>query len=141
MRDYANCICCMQLLIIAWPSFLSWWVVHSAEECLSPLIVSAVFQPPRFSSPGHSALLFHKKNTPVKKTFTCILGFVFQCYNTFFQASEFVPHHFFFSFPDSFIFLWYWEFVDEGLLICCVFSPPPSPHYSSPFTPFKSFRY
>lgn len=147
MCHYVNCFWCMQpqerkhgLL-----SRDGAWFTQERSvflfNCVCSVSATQVFLSWTFSS-----ALSQEKHT--SKTFTCILGFVLQCYMTklgilFSSPQSLSPTTFFFFFfgGGSFIFLWYWKFVDKSLLICCVFSSYPSPHYSSPFTQFKSFRY
>lgn len=67
-----------------------WWTLHSGVS----LTVSAVL----FLCWTFGSALFTRKKPHSSKTFTCILGFVFQSYMTklhtlFFHSSEFVPHH------------------------------------------------
>lgn len=96
--------------------------------------------------PGPSALLFHKKNTPVKHL---LVSWVSPSSVTWLNSRYFFPGlrvcppppFFLFFFLGSFIFLWCWELVEEALLICCVFSSYASPHYSCPFPQFKPFTW
>lgn len=136
MRDYVNCICYMQLLAF-FPQLVDCSLSRGVSFSFNR--VCSVSATQVFLSWTFSSALSQEKHTS-KKNIYLYPGFRLPMLQYFFPGLRVCPPPLFFFF-GSFIFLWYWEFVDEGLLICCVFSPSPSPHYSSPFTPFKSFRY
>lgn len=68
------------------------------------------------------------------------VSWVLSCRATWLNMRSVFPDPYFFFPPlGLFIFLWFWEVVAEGLMICCVCSLPyPSPHYSSPLSAFLS---